>query len=280
MFRRCLQNDLVKTNIFVLAIRLQDVFKRFSRRLAKTSWTPFQDVFKKSCKNVCKTSSRYLQDIFKTSSKCLQDVLKNVFKTFGRRLQDIFKTSCKDIFKTFSRHLYQDEYVPLSLTCSEDLFKTSWSRPIYSFWPYISKKSSRPLQDVLQIRLKDLFKTSLTHLAKTSSRHLQDIFKTFWRRLEDVFKTYSKSLQDVCKMPSRRIEKRLQSILKTSSRHLQDVLQRYLPDVFKTSLSRPICSAWSYVFRRFVQDVLVKFNIFALAIHLQDVFKTFSRRLA
>ena len=73
---RRLQDVLVKTNRFVLAIRLQDVFKRFSRR--------FQDVL-----------PRHLQDIFKTSSKHLQDV----FKTPSRRLQDIFKTSLRRIIK-------------------------------------------------------------------------------------------------------------------------------------------------------------------------------------
>ena len=54
---RHLQDILVKTNIFVLAICLQDVFK--------TSW-----------KNVFKASSRRLQDILKTSSWHLQDVFK------------------------------------------------------------------------------------------------------------------------------------------------------------------------------------------------------------
>ena len=59
-------------------------------------------------------------------------------------------------------------------------------------------------------------------------------------------------------------------------------------DVFKTSWSRRIYSPYSNVFRRRLQDVLTKTNIFVLAIHLQDVFKTFckyvfkasSRRLA
>ena len=63
---RRLKYVLVKTNIFVLIIRLQDVFKKFSRRFAKRS------------------------------SRRPQDVLQ-------KRLQDIFKTSCKDVFKTFSR---------------------------------------------------------------------------------------------------------------------------------------------------------------------------------
>ena len=61
------EDVLVKTNIFVLAIRLQDVLPR---RL--------QDVLQKGH-----------QDIFKTSSKRLQDVLKNVFMTSSRRLQDV-----------------------------------------------------------------------------------------------------------------------------------------------------------------------------------------------
>ena len=71
VFRKRLQDVVVKTNIFVLAIRLQDDFQTFSRRL--------QDVLQKR-----------LQDIFKTSS---------------RRFEDIFKTSWKDIFKTFSRSI-------------------------------------------------------------------------------------------------------------------------------------------------------------------------------
>ena len=53
------EDVVVKTNIFVLAIRLQDVLPR------------------------------RLQDVLKTSSKRLQDVLKKVFKTSSRRLQDV-----------------------------------------------------------------------------------------------------------------------------------------------------------------------------------------------
>ena len=37
------------------------------------------------------------------------------------------------LMKTSWRRLDQDEYVHLSLTSSEDVFKTSWSRPIYLF---------------------------------------------------------------------------------------------------------------------------------------------------
>ena len=55
------EDVFIKTNIFAVVIRLQDVFKKSSRRI---------------------------QDVLKTSSRSLQDVLK----TSSRRLQDIFKT--------------------------------------------------------------------------------------------------------------------------------------------------------------------------------------------
>ena len=87
----------------------------------------------------------------------------------------------------------------------QNVFKTFWSRPIYSPWSYVFKASSRRFQDVLQKCLQDVFKTSSRRLAKTFSRPLQNVFKTS------------------CK-----------NVFKTSSRHLQDVLQRCLQDLFKT----------------------------------------------
>ena len=108
--------------------------------------------------------------------------------------------------KTSRRRLDRDEYVRLSLTSSEDVFKTSWSRPIYLSWPYVLKTSSRHFQDVF----------------KTSSRRFEDVFKTSSRLFEDVFKTSSKRFQDLFKASS----KRLQDVLKTSSRCLQDILRR------------------------------------------------------
>ena len=95
----------------------------------------------------------------------------------------------------FGRRLDQDEYVRLSLTSSEDVFKTSSRRFGQDQYIRLGYTSSRRLQDV--------FKTSSRRLAKTSSRHLQDVFKTF----QEVFKT-----------SSRHLEKRLQDIFKTSSR--------------------------------------------------------------
>ena len=76
---RRLQDVLIKTNMFALALRLQ---KTSSRRLGQ---------------------DQYIR-LGYTSSRRLQDVLQ-------KRLQDIFKTSCKDIFKTFSRRI-------IKLNCS------------------------------------------------------------------------------------------------------------------------------------------------------------------
>ena len=103
VFRRHLQDVLIKTNIIVLVIRLQDVFKTSSRHL--------QNVFRTSSRSLAKMSSRHLQDDFKTFSRRLQDI----FKTFSRRLQGILQKRLQDIFKTSSR-------------CFQDIFKTSLRR--------------------------------------------------------------------------------------------------------------------------------------------------------
>ena len=125
----------------------------------------------------------------------------------------------------------------LSLS-SEDIFKTSWSGPIYWSWSYVLKTSSRRLQDVLQKCLQDI--------SKKSSRGFQDVFKTSPRHLQDVL---LRRLQNVFKTSSRR----LQDILKTSSRRLA---KRCLQDLFKTY-------HWA--------------NLFLLT-QFQDVFETFSKR--
>ena len=83
-----------------------------------------------------------------------------------RRFEDGLKTFFVFVFR---RHLDQDEYVHLIHASSEDNLKTSWSRPIYSSWSYVFKTSSRRFQHV--------FKTSSRRLAKTSSRHLEDVLQ-------------------------------------------------------------------------------------------------------
>ena len=142
-------------------------------------------------------------------------------------------SSSEDVLKTSLRCLDQDEYVRLSLTSSEDVFKTTSSRPIYSSWPYIFKTSSRRFQDV--------FKTSCQYVFKTSSRHLQDVFKTPLRRFEDVFKTSPRRL---AKMSSRRFQDVLSSytvLVNKFSRCLQDVFTTFLRCTSKTVTYRRIC---------------------------------------
>ena len=92
---RCPQDILIKTNIFVLVIRLQDVFKTFSRFLQDVFKTCWQDVFKTSCKNVFKTFSRRLEDVLKTFWRSLEDIflercLQGLLKTFSKRFQYVW----------------------------------------------------------------------------------------------------------------------------------------------------------------------------------------------
>ena len=77
--------------------------------------------------------------------------------------EDVFRLRLQ---KTSWRRLDQDEYVRLSLTSSEDVFKTSWSRPIYSSWPYVFKTFSRRLQDIFETSGKDIFKTFSRRIIK------------------------------------------------------------------------------------------------------------------
>ena len=132
VFRRHLEDVLIKTNIFALQVRLQ---KTCSRRLKdvlnqeylpwlyvfETSSRRIQDIFKKTSRRPAKTCSRRLKDVLNqdqyirfgyASSKRLQDV----FKTSLRRLQDVLPRRVQDVllkrfqavFYTFSRRLQDD----------------------------------------------------------------------------------------------------------------------------------------------------------------------------
>ena len=127
---RRLEDVLVKTNIFVLAIRLQDVFKTSSRRLAKTSSRRFQDVLQKRLQDifdVFKTFWRGLHNTFpskhflfsKPSGRRLQRNNFSSSKTSSRRPEDVFKTYLQDAFNTSWRGI-----VRLEKCYAEDVFKT------------------------------------------------------------------------------------------------------------------------------------------------------------
>ena len=75
--------------------------------------------------------------------------------------EDVFKTSFVFVFR---RRL-------------QDVFMTSWARPIYSPWPYVFKTSSRRFQDVLQKRLQDVLKT----YGQDEYTSCKDVFKRFSR---------------------------------------------------------------------------------------------------
>ena len=66
----------------------------------------------------------------------------------------------------FGRRLDQDEYVRLSLTSSEDVFKTSSRRLGQDQYIRLGYTSSGRLQDVLQKGLQDIFKTSSRRIIK------------------------------------------------------------------------------------------------------------------
>ena len=103
VFRRRLQDILVKTNIFVLAIHLQDAFKTFTRRLQDVFKTSCQVVFKKVCKNVFKTSSRHLQDD-------LQRYLLDVFKAY-HQVKLFLLTRLWEVFNTFLRRSFPKKVI-------------------------------------------------------------------------------------------------------------------------------------------------------------------------
>ena len=100
----------------------------------------------------------------------------------------LMKTSFIFVFR---RRLNQDKYICLSHSPSEDVFKTFWSRPIYSSWPYVFKTSCQ-----------DVFKTSCKNVFKTTSRSLQNVFKTSWK---DAFKRFWKRIIRSNVLPSSRI---------------------------------------------------------------------------
>ena len=87
-----------------------------------------------------KTSSRRLEDVFSITIFRLPRRLQDVFairlpKASSRRLQDVFARRLQDLFKTFSKRACKT-------ILQDDFKKTSCN--------YVSKTSSRCLQDVLQ----------------------------------------------------------------------------------------------------------------------------------
>ena len=187
--------------------------------------------------------------------------------------EDVLKTSFVFVF----RRRFQDVFIKTNIfailiTSSEDVFKTSWSRPVYSSWSYVFKTSSRRLaktssrrfQDVFKMFSRRLAKTSSRHLAKTSSRYLQDVFKTSSKRLRDVLKTSWRRFEDVLKtQETQTVSRRFQDVslsytvlVKKFSRCPQDVFTTFLRRTAKTVIYRRICLGHTFVkFKVSVQNL-------------------------
>ena len=138
----------------------------------------------------------------------LEDILKSPFIfVFKRLLQNVFKTF-------WSRRIYS-LYPYVFRRCLQDNFKMSWSRPINWSWLYVLNS----LRDVLKMlkNAEKCLKTSCKNDFKTSWRRLQDVFKTSSRHFHDVL---LKLLEEIFKISWRRLAK-------TFSRHLQDIFRRF-----------------------------------------------------
>ena len=140
-------------------------------------------------------------DFFSVQHNILSALLIRLQKTSSRRFQDVVKT--------YSRRLDQDEYIHLTHTSPENVFKTFSRR--------LAKTSSRHLQNIFLRR----FKTSSECLQEVLQKRLEDIFKTssrqdVWQRcLRDLFQTYHLvNPQQTLKTSSRHV-------LKTFSKRLQ-----------------------------------------------------------
>ena len=107
-----------------------------------------------------------------TSIRHLPAYIYSLLSVASQQTFVLMKTSWRSLSSSSSEDvLIKTNMFALALR----LQKTSWSRPIYSSWPYVFKTSSRRLQDIF----------------KTSSRHLQDVFKT---SCKDIFKMFSRRI--------------------------------------------------------------------------------------
>ena len=120
---------------------------------------------------------------------------EDVLKTPWIRLSFL---SSEDVFKTSSRRLRQDEYVLFSLPSSEDVFKRSSRHLGQDQHICLGYTSSRRLQDVFKTssrRFQDVFKTSCKYVLNASSRRFEDVSSS-----STVFANKSlRSIQHVCK---------------------------------------------------------------------------------
>ena len=166
----------------------------------------------------------------KTSSRRLEDVFRlRLHRTFSRRLQDVLIKmnilALLTCLQKMSSRLLQVVLIKTDIFVLvirlQDVFITSTWRSETSCQD-VFKMSLKRLQDLLQKRLDNIFKTSsrsFEDVFKTLSRHLQDVLQ---RSLQDAFKTYHQVVlflltcfQDVFKKYSQRFWSALQSRFST-----------------------------------------------------------------
>ena len=137
----------------------------------KWSWTHSVRVFLcKFCNNIL-----FHETIIQTRITCKKTPSKH--SSLWRRLEDIFRLRFQ---KTSSRGL-QDVFIKTNIfALFIRLQKTSWRRLGQGQYTCLGHTSSRRLQDV--------FKTSCQDVLKTSSKRFQVVFKTSSRRLQNVFR--------------------------------------------------------------------------------------------
>ena len=93
-------------------VRLENVLKISLQDVLKTSWRRLENVLKTSWRRMAKTNILVLT---KTFWRRLEDVFwrrmtkENIFVLIKTSWKRLLKTKTKDIFKTFSRRLHQDE---------------------------------------------------------------------------------------------------------------------------------------------------------------------------
>ena len=170
--------------------------------------------------------------------------------------------------------LVMTSWKSLSLSSSEYVFihfqgvfiKTN----IFPLVIRLQKAFSRSLQDVLTrtiifvlvIRLQNISNTSFKSVFKTSSWHLQDVFKTFWR----FFKTSLRRLQDVLSSCT--------VLVNTSSRHIWVIFKTYCEDDYlrkighaseKFMVSTQISQESAVFLKNFTKWLLLQYRYFCLS---------------
>ena len=97
--------------------------------------------------------------------------LPSKHSSWWRRLEDVMKTSFVFVFKRRLEDVFKTSWWRWIYSYLSYVFKTSCKN--------VFKTSSRHLQNFFPRRLQDVIKSFSRRLANTSWRHLQDVLKTY-----------------------------------------------------------------------------------------------------